>query len=209
MAALSAEDRRALADVLADARSLGHIGPGPLEAQIDRSLALCRAVDPPSHGEIIDLGSGGGLPGLVMAAAWTSTTWALLEGRGLRAAFLTEAVKRLGWSDRVTVLADQAERVGRGPRRHRSPLVVARGFGSPAVTAECAAPLLRTGGFLLVTDPPGGDDSRWPPGAMAALGQVRSHALSEPVALQVFRQERPTPDRFPRRVGIPAKRPLF
>ncbi len=206
---LSVDIRQALIEVLADSRRYGHLGPGPLDPQIDRSLAMCDAVDPPRAGTIVDLGSGGGLPGLVMAAAWPDTTWLLLDGRDLRAAFLRDAVARMGWTQRVRVLGERAERAGRGPLRHRCPLVVARGFGRPAATAECAAPLLVRGGHLVVTDPPGGDDSRWPDTGLAILGLVRHRTVVEPVALQVFRQQTACPDRYPRRVGLPAKHPLF
>ncbi|MDQ2727379.1 MAG: class I SAM-dependent methyltransferase [Actinomycetota bacterium] len=206
---LSVDVRRALSDVLAESRRYGHLGPGPLDPQIDRSLALCNAVPPPAAGTIVDLGSGGGLPGLVMAAAWPNTIWLLLDGRDLRAAFLHDAVVRLGWANRVSVLASRAERAGRGPLRHRCPLVVARSFGPPAVTAECAAPFLAPGGHLVVTDPPGGDDRRWPAAGLALVGLVRHRAVVDPVAFQVFRQESECPDRYPRRVGVPAKQPLF
>ncbi|MDQ2726147.1 MAG: class I SAM-dependent methyltransferase [Actinomycetota bacterium] len=208
-AQIEGEVRQALTEVLEDARRYGHLGPGPLDPQIDRSLALCDAVDPPASGTIVDLGSGGGLPGLVMAAAWPGTTWLLLDGRALRAAFLHDAVARLGWAQQVSVLGARAERAGRGPLRHRSPLVVARGFGPPGVTAECASPFLRPGGHLVVTDPPGGDDYRWPDEGLATVGLVRHRAVVDPVAFQVFRQRTACPERYPRRVGVPAKQPLF
>lgn len=208
-AQLSVDVRQALTEVLADSRRYGHLGPGPLDPQIDRSLALCGAVEPPASGTIVDLGSGGGLPGLVMAAAWPETTWLLLDGRDLRASFLRHAVVRLGWTDRVGVLGERAERAGRGPLRHRCPLVVARGFGPPAPTAECAAPFLAPGGHLVVTDPPGGDERRWPDDGLAIVGLIRHRAVVDPVAYQVLRLETLCPDRYPRRVGVPAKQPLF
>lgn len=206
---LSVDVRQALTEVLADSRRYGHLGPGPLDPQIDRSLALCSAVDPPPSGTVVDLGSGGGLPGLVMAAAWPDTTWLLLDGRDLRATFLHDAVARLGWGGRVRVLGERAERAGRGPLRHRCPLVVARGFGPPATTAECAAPFLTPGGHLVVTEPPGGDDRRWPDAGLATLGLIRQRSAIDPVAFVVLRQQTPCPDRYPRRVGVPAKQPLF
>lgn len=206
---LSADIRQALTEVLADSRRCGHLGPGPLDPQIDRSLALCDAVASPTKGTIIDLGSGGGLPGLVMAAAWPDTTWLLLDGRDLRSAFLRDAVTRLRLAHRVSVQGERAERAGRGPLRHQCPLVVARAFGPPAATLECAAPFLVPGGHLVVTEPPGGDDGRWPDAGLATLGLIRHRAVVEPVAFQVFRQQTPCPDRYPRRVGVPAKQPLF
>ncbi|MDQ6840660.1 MAG: hypothetical protein M3137_20570, partial [Actinomycetota bacterium] len=114
-----------------------------------------------------------------------------------------------GWAERISVLAERAERAGRGSLRHCCPLVVARAFGPPATTAECAAPFLVRDGQLLVTEPPGGDHRRWPDAGLATLGLVRSGAAVEPVALQVLRQQSLCPERFPRRAGVPAKQPLF
>lgn len=208
---LSPAVRSGLAAVLVRARDLGFLGPGAVEAQIDHSLALAGAVDPPAagSGHLIDLGSGGGVPGLVLAGAWPESTWALVDGSTRRASFLRLAVDQLGWSDRIRILCERAEVTGRGPLRGRVALVVARGFGPPAVTAECAAPLLAVGGHLIVTDPPGGADERWPVDGLASLGLGRERSAGRPVAYQVLRQYQSCPDRFPRRVGVPAKRPLF
>lgn len=205
----SIPDRAPLLDVLGEAQRLGHIGPGPLAAQVDRSLALCAAFPAVPDGPILDLGSGGGLPGLVMAAAWPQSRWTLLDGRALRATFLRWAVSELGWDDRVQVIGERAERVGRSAARASAEAVVARGFGAPAVTAECAAPLLQVGGLLVVTEPPGARGERWPAPALAPLGLVPERTVTEPVAFQVLRQREPCPARFPRKVGMPAKRPLF
>jgi 16S rRNA (guanine527-N7)-methyltransferase len=96
---------------------------------------------------------------------------------------------------------------GRDPdRRAAMGLVVSRSFGPPPVVAECAAPFLRVGGRLVVSEPPEAAD-RWPIEGLAALGL-------EPDPLDTagfvrFRQTFPCPDRYPRRDGVPAKRPLF
>jgi 16S rRNA (guanine527-N7)-methyltransferase len=110
---------------------------------------------------------------------------------------------------RVMVVAERAERVGRGPIRGTVDLVVARSFGSPSVTAECAAPLLRPNGRLVVAEPPGGEPERWDLVGLAQLGMGIGVSRSEPTAFQVLVQVEPCPDRFPRRVGVPSKRPLF
>jgi 16S rRNA (guanine527-N7)-methyltransferase len=86
--------------------------------------------------------------------------------------------------------------------------LVARSFGPPATTAECAAPLLAVGGLLVVSDPPDAGD-RWPVEGLALLGLVPVRRAETGPALQVLRQDVPCPDRYPRRIGIPAKRPLF
>jgi len=143
------------------------------------------------------------VPALPLALAWEATRWLLVEANGRRARFLTQAVHRLGLIDRVVLRAERAEAVGRDPgERGRHDAVVARGFGPPAVTAECAAPLIRVGGRLLTSEPP--DERPWPPEALAELGLV---ALSRRGSVMVLEQERPCPERFPRRA--PGKRPLF
>ncbi len=204
---LSAADRMALLGILARSQELGFLGPGPLEPQIDRSLAFAAAVAPPLR--LVDLGSGGGLPGFVLAFAWPAASLVLLDGSVRRCAFLSDVVEGLGWKDRITVIAERAELTGRGPLRGTIDLVVARGFGPAAVTAECAAPLLRVGGQLVVSEPPGGAPERWPGPELATLGLQPQELITESVALQVLRQVTACPDRYPRRVGIPLKRPLF
>jgi len=143
------------------------------------------------------------VPALPLALAWPTTRWLLVEANGRRSRFLTQAVHRLGLHGRVVVREARGEVVGLDPEeRARHDAVVARGFGPPAVTAECAAPLLRVGGRLLTAEPP--DDRAWPVEALAELGlAVRERRGS----VMILEQERLCPDRFPRRT--PAKRPLF
>jgi 16S rRNA (guanine527-N7)-methyltransferase len=199
-----------LLTVLEEARQLGFLGPGPVDEQIDRSLGFISAVSPPQEGDVaIDLGSGGGLPGLVLAAAWPSVQWILADANQRRTTWLVDAVDRLGFSARVSVVCERAETWGRGPVRATASLVVARGFGPPAVTAECAAPLLVEGGALAVAEPPGGAAERWPASGLAQLNLVLDRIVTAPVAVAVLRLAATCPDRYPRRVGVPAKRPLF
>jgi 16S rRNA (guanine527-N7)-methyltransferase len=204
---LSDADRAAVLQILGRSQELGFLGPGPLEPQVDRSLAFTQIG--PAPGRLLDLGSGGGLPGFVLAFAWPDTALVLLDGSVRRCAFLSSVVVDLGWEERITVVAERAELTGRSALRATIDLVVARGFGPAAVTAECAAPLLRVDGQLVVSEPPGGAPERWPADELATLGLEVGERVAEPVALQVLRQVRVCPDRFPRRVGIPNKRPLF
>ncbi len=112
----------------------------------------------------------------------------------------------------MTVVSERAELAGRRPElRGRLDAVVARGFGPPAVTAECASPFLRVGGVLVVSEPPDAAAtlSRWPGAGCAALGLELVRVLDAPFSFAVLRQVEPCADRYPRRVGIPEKRPLF
>ena len=125
--------------------------------------------------------------------------------------WIEEAVARLGWADRVDVLEARAEAAGRDPELRESfPLVVARGFGPPAVTAECASPLVRVGGRLSVSEPPGGDAARWPADHWRVLGLrlVETQVLGEASFVMLEKVEG-LEARWPRRVGKPAQRPLW
>jgi 16S rRNA (guanine527-N7)-methyltransferase len=208
MPALEPGQRLALESVLTIAQQRGFVGPGPIEPHIDRALDLADATHRPT-GPALDLGSGAGLPGLPLALLWSHTMWFLLEGSEKRGQFLCDAVSELGLSDRVAVVPQRAENAGHGRLRGHCNLVVARSFGSPAVTAECGAPFLGPGGRLIVTEPPGGSPERWDPDGLAILGLRIGERLTGRTSYQTLLQDRPCPDRFPRRVGVPNKRPLF
>ena len=197
--------------MLEQARARGFLGPGPGERHIVHALGFAEAAGGRPAGPAVDLGSGGGVPGLPLALLWPTSQWVLLDAGERRTAFLAEAVATLRLSDRVTVVRGRAEEVGRQPdRRAGHALVVARGFGPPAVTAECGAGLLAAGGRMVVSDPPAGVPGRWPAEPLVSLGlAVGPLVHAEGGSYQVLIQDAPCPARFPRRPGIPAKRPLF
>ena len=200
-----------LQEVLKEARDLGFLGPGPVDGHIEHAAGFIQAVGTPHPQRVVDLGSGGGIPGFVVALAWPDAAIYLLDSSERRTLFLAEAARALGLSNRVVVGHARAEEAGRDPQwRGQADLVVARSFGPPAVTAECAAPLLCIGGRLVVSEPPTEPGDRWPADALAALGmRPVSRFLQAFSRFQILRQEHACPEAYPRRVGIPAKRPLF
>lgn len=203
--------RARLLGVLERARELGFLGPGPVEDQLEHALGFERmiaALPGPATGNAVDLGSGGGVPGLVLALTQASRTWLLVDAMVKRVAFLEAAVSELGLADRVSVVLERAETFGR-THRGRATLVVARSFGAPAVLAECAAPLLQIGGHLVVSEPPGGDPARWPSAPLAALGLQFERLEVGPPSFALLRQIAPTPATVPRRVGLPGKQPRW
>jgi 16S rRNA (guanine527-N7)-methyltransferase len=157
----------------------------------------------------VDLGSGAGLPGLVLADAWPESRWTLVDRSARRAAFLRRAVLTLGWEDRVQVEQRAAEEAGRLPGlRGTQALVVSRGFGPPPVAAECGAPFLRVGGKLLVAEPPAGS-GRWPAAPLAVLGLRPGALVAAEARIQVLDMVAPCPEDYPRRAGVPARHPLW
>jgi 16S rRNA (guanine527-N7)-methyltransferase len=205
-----------LVDVLSRSRSLGFLGPGSVRVHIEHAKGFAATSDGTPE-RFADLGSGGGVPGLVLALHWEKAQAALLEAGERRCAFLRDASVDLGITERVAVVHGRAEDLGRRfELRGRFDLVVARGFGPPPVTAECGAPLLQVGGTMVVSEPPeadGPDDGargpRWPEAGLARLGLVAGPTIEQPYHYQVLLQERLCPAEYPRRVGVPAKRPLF
>ena len=157
---------------------------------------------------ILDLGSGAGLPGLLLARIRPDLTVTLLEASARRCRFLEEW--RLELAPAVDVIHGRAELVAREPAHRRAyDCVTARSFGRPAVTAECGVGFLRMGGRLLVSEPPAAADDRWPQSGLSELGlSLGGVHASGSATIQVLRVEH-LDDRFPRGDGRPAKRPLF
>lgn len=205
-----------LVPVLEEARRRGFLGPGPVEPHLLHARGFAAALEAEAGAgwrpaRAADLGSGAGLPGLPLALGLVETEWILVDSSQRRAAFLRSVVDDLALGERITVVEERAEAVGRAPAYRGSfDLVVARSFGPPAVVAECGAPLLHVGGYAVVSEPPEGSPERWPADGLAPLGLVpRRSVQADGAAYQVLRQDAPCPDRWPRRVGVPAKRPLF
>jgi len=196
--------------VLEEARRLGLVGPGPVMPHLAHAVGFADAAGGAPQGPAVDLGSGGGIPGLPLALLWPRSVWMLLDASERRTAFLNRAIEALDLGDRVAVVRGRAEDVGREPdRRGRAVLVVARSFGPPPVTAECGCPMLAVGGRMVVSEPPEGG-SRWPPEALSVLGAAAGPVIrAAGGSYQVLEQVSTCPARFPRRSGIPAKRPLF
>jgi 16S rRNA (guanine527-N7)-methyltransferase len=212
---LSDPERSNLLGVLEESRRLGLLGPGPVERQQQHALDLARSIGP-FEGEFLDLGSGGGLPGLVLLSAWPDARAVLLDAQQRRCTFLARAISRLGWEHRASVACGRAEHLARSDEfRVRFQLVVARSFGAPAVTAECAVGFLRSGGSLVVTEPPPalgdpGPSGRWDVDGLARLGFGPPESVREggTGAVRVTALSDPAPE-WPRRDGVPAKRPLW
>ncbi len=203
---------RLLLDVLGNARDLGFLGPGPVEEHLNHALAYIDLIGSDWSGRAVDLGSGGGVPGLVLASFITGSNWVLVDSQVRRAEFLGSSIKRLSLEQRASVLNERAEAVGRNrTHRHQYDLVVTRSFASPPITAECAAPLLKQGARLIVSEPPIEEKKagRWPADGLSLLGLKLELVSSEVPSLAIIRSTDLCTDKYPRKTGIPLKRPLW
>jgi 16S rRNA (guanine527-N7)-methyltransferase len=203
----------AITAALLHAQQIGAIGPAPIAQHIEHALGFADVIAEcdPAPTSIIDLGTGGGIPGLVLAERFPSAQVTLLDGRRSRIDLLDELLERLGWGARIVTVPERAEEFARREgSREAFAFVVARGFARPSVTAECGAPLLAPGGSLVVSEPPAGSGAeRWPIPACGELGLLPS--VVERRSCTYVRLERigVCPAVYPRRTGIPEKRPLF
>lgn len=178
----------------------------------------------PQYGQVVDVGSGAGLPGLVLAAL-RSEPVILIEAASRRAAFLREVSEELGLHARV--VNGRAEVVARGELRGRSPAVVARALARPPTALELTLPFAAVGGLVALLV--GSDDAARArgigssaPGAGMGVaeaaeelggGSPEAHGFEVPGAeerrwVMIVRKLRPTPDRYPRTAQAMKRRPL-
>jgi len=204
-----------VAEALGRSAQLGFLGGMSVGDQIDHALGFVHAAEsrmeePPAA--VVDLGSGGGVPGLVLVSCWSGSRILLIESNERRAEFLLDECSGRAGTGKVEVLHSRAEDAAHAASfREKFDLVTSRSFGAPAVAAECGAPFLAVGGLMVVSEPPDSDGGRWPSDALTPLGIEPSTRLrfNDSFGYQVLTKFQETPDRFPRRVGVPAKRPLF
>jgi 16S rRNA (guanine527-N7)-methyltransferase len=209
---IARDRRRSLLQQLEVARSRGMLGPGPVEAHLEHAAQMADAIGPDFSGHFLDLGSGGGVPGLVLLEVWPLATGFLLDARRRRCRFLEGALRELDLLNRASVGWGRAEELARDRRlRGTFDLVVARGFGGPATTAECAVGFLLPDGRLAVSEPPeAGNRDRWPVEGVAALGLSGPSRYRGPGAgVAILERAGVVSDRWPRRTGVPARQPLW
>ena len=195
----------------------GLIGPGEAPAIVSRHILESAALVPHmSPGRLIDVGSGAGLPGLVLAVLGFDAV--LLDSRDRRVGFLASVANELQVP--VAVVHGRAEDVSRETSRESFDGAVARALADLPIAFELCLPFVRIGGRLLIlasrSPDPSGD------GTEATLQEVSGELGGGPPRWQellvpgasvprwaiMVEKIQPTPERFPRRPGVPKRRPL-
>ncbi len=193
---------------LADAERVHFLDSLTLAPEVRRLL--------PEGGRLIDVGSGGGFPGLALKVALPSLRVVLLEATGKKADFLRAMCSELEL-EQVEVVAARAEEAAHmSSFRESFDIATARALGPFPVVLELTLPFCRVGGTLIA--PRGSEaplEAARCSAAIESLGgvlrevqPVRVPELSAQRALVIVDKVVRTPERFPRRTGIPAKRPL-
>jgi len=162
-----------------------------------------------------DLGSGAGLPGLVLAAALPDARIDLIESASRKCEFLSEAVERMGIAN-AHVVCERSEEWAATDGREAYDAVTARAVGVLAELAELASPLLAEAGLLFAWR------GRREPEQEEALARASGRLAMEPVEVRpvepypgsrdrhihLLRKNGPTPNDLPRRAGMASKRPF-
>ncbi len=181
------------------------------------SLSCLLAIGVPAGGlKVIDVGTGAGFPGLPLKIVYPVIDLTLLEATGKKTQFLEHVVAELGLQG-VTIITTRAEEAGHMPGlRERYDWVLARAVAHLRTLAEYLLPLCRVGGVCLAQKGKGAaEEVQEAAAALDLLGGVLRDLL--PVHLPGVEQThylvlidktRPTPAKYPRRPGMPTKRPL-
>ena len=189
--------------------------PRAREVHIADSLSGLELEPLRSSARVADLGSGAGLPGLVLAASRPEAHFDLIESASRKCGFLRDAVRRMGLEN-AEVLCERSEDRARGVGREAYDAITARAVGRLATLAELASPLLRDGGALVAWKGGRSEDEE------AELERAADHLAMEPVEIRpvrpypgsrhrhihLLRKNGPTPNGLPRRPGMAAKRPF-
>ena len=163
---------------------------------VERSLEAVKVVAR-YEGSIVDVGSGGGSPGIPLAAAFPEREVMLLEAQERKA----EALARLAVEfPNVRVVRGRAEE----QPTDRYGVAVARALAAPPVAAEWCLPLVAPGGAVVLYVGPSADAEH----VQRVADRVGGGEVSEEPGLLVIPKVVHTPEGFPRRPGVAKKRPL-
>ena len=179
------------------------------------SLTCLRAMRGTTMARVVDVGTGAGFPGLVLKIAQPEMQLTLVESTGKKTGFCAEVVRQLGLEN-VDIQTARAEELGQKPEhREQYDWALARAVAPMPVLVEYLLPLVRVGGYMLAQKGKDGEqETKQAESAITTLGGEPGRVL--PVSLPglgdrtliVVAKTHGTPDRYPRRVGIPSKRPL-
>ena len=164
----------------------------------------------------IDIGTGAGFPGIPLKMVCPGLRLTLLEATGKKVSFLEHLVERLKLH-RVTVVHARAEDLAHDPlHRQQYDLALARAVADLPVLVEYMLPFCQVGGWVIAQKGEAGAAEAWNAersvtllgGELRRVVPVELPGLSEDRSLVVIEKVSPTPEIYPRRPGIPSKRPL-
>lgn len=165
---------------------------------------------------VIDVGTGAGFPGLPLKLVCPAFSLTLLEATGKKVLFLEHLISRLGLQ-RVSAIKARAEELAHDPsHREQYDLALARAVGELPVVVEYTLPFCRIGGWVVAQKGEAGAAEAWSAcpaitllgGELCRVMPVELPGLPEDRSLVVIKKISSTPPNYPRRPGIPSKKPL-
>ena len=175
-------DHPGLRRIFGEAQKIGALGSAPLSEIIEHAASFAEAL-PIGVTSCVDLGSGAGVPGLVIAVVRPEIRMTLIDRRAKRTDTLLRSVQSLGIQDQVEVVCGDVDVLRNQDRfAHAFAAACARGFGPPLQTLQWAVSLVKPGGSVVVSEPPPGSPDRWADIDLGSLG-VSSPTRLGPVAL--------------------------
>lgn len=176
------------------------------ERHVLDALRAVEELDACPAGPLVDVGSGGGVPGLVLGAVRPGRVLHLVEATARKAAFLAETAARMGVH--AVVHAARSEELTRAgqPLRDACACACARALAAPPAAAELCLPFVRPEGRVILWIGQSADADSVSATARAVGGALRAPSRT---GLLVLEKVAATPERFPRRPGVAARRPLI
>lgn len=158
-----------LEPVLRAAQKIGALSGAALEQIISHALWFAQAI-PNSAKRVIDLGSGAGVPGLIVAIQRPELELVLVDRRSGRTDSLTRSVLALNLTNRVSVKCSEIADLARDNKycKHFD-AAISRGLGPPLETLRLSRNMVKTGGVVIISEPPPTTQSRWNPTEISAL----------------------------------------
>lgn len=184
------------------------------------SLALLnKYIDFNAQMKVMDIGSGGGFPGVPLMIAYPSWKLSAVDSVGKKTKFIELLSKELGFENRIEILTTRAEDIGHKEKyREKFDLVVSRAVSKLSTLSEYCIPFVKKDGlFVAYKAKQVTDELNQATNAILALGgelkEVITYSLPEkdPVerTLIVIKKARQTPAKYPRKAGIPKKTPII
>jgi 16S rRNA (guanine527-N7)-methyltransferase len=180
------------------------------------SISLCKCIDCNGELELIDVGTGAGFPGIPLKIVFPNLKITLLDSLGKRVKFLNEVIKKLGLSD-ITAIHGRAEDFARPDQlREKFDVCVSRAVANLSTLSEYCLPYVKSGGFFVAYKSEKiNEEVKSADKAINILGGV----IDEQVELTLpgsdlyrnlvrVKKIKSTPNKYPRKSGIPSKEPL-
>lgn len=161
---------RVLERILREAQRIGALSNTPVAEIIKHAKWFAEAI-PHSARTAVDLGSGAGVPGLIVALFCPQISLQLVDRRVGRTDVLVRAVHALNLTDRVTVKCSEINTMTKDSTwaKHFD-VAMSRGLGPPIQTLNLSRDLVKPGGVIIISEPPPDSDSRWDEQQVRALG---------------------------------------